>query len=440
MNQPARHPTDQARKSPADRAARIRQLAQNLGFAHVGFAQVKPSANLPRLIQWLDDGAHGEMAYMAKHPEKRADPASLLAGAKTVICVADRYPDKPAWTQTPLPVDTQLAATGKVARYAWGDDYHRNIKDRLHKLADDLREIHPGHQFVTTVDSGAILEREQASAAGLGWVGKHTLIINPATGSWMLLGEILTTLPIQTAGDTGLLIDDHCGACTRCIDACPTQCITPYRVDGAKCISYLTIEHKSLIDPSLHKAIGDRLAGCDICQEVCPHNGKQPEVAGHVTRRDEWPTDQTNPDLQNQSKSTSANTTEKPPAPRLGLERFTSRYAGAAKPYNPQAPYHPGHATRAPGPSIGLLRVLQWQPGDRQQLLERSALKRIKLNQFKRNALICATNFILENPGHEEAGQLREEIQKLANLELETDGLISQTARQCLIRLGIKPG
>ena len=154
------------------------------------------------------------------------------------------------------------------------------IKKRLFRLADLLRERWPDHHYKVAVDTAPILEREHAMRAGLGWVGKHTLIIHPRLGSWLLLGQIVTTLDIQP--DEPAI--DHCGTCTRCIDACPTNCIEPYQLDAQRCISYLTIEHRSLIDHEFHSAMGDWIAGCDVCQEVC-HTTKTSNSINRPPRR-----------------------------------------------------------------------------------------------------------------------------------------------------------
>jgi epoxyqueuosine reductase len=389
------------------RAHTIADRAAALGFAQTGFSAPTPSPNLPHFIQWLARGSHGSMDYLAKNPEFRANPASLLENVKTIICVADRYPFEPTTPQEPVPVDQNIAATGKIARYAWGDDYHKSLKDRLHTLADDLRLLFPDHAFLTTVDSAPIFERDQAARAGLGWIGKHTLLIHPKTGSWMVLGEILTTLPIQTAQAANLLISDHCGSCTRCIDACPTQCITPYSVNASRCISYLTIEHKGPIPQDLHRPMGPWLAGCDICQEVCPYNAKQAGQQGGIA----------------QVRSPSGDT------------RLAKRYSGHTAPYHNQTPYHPGHATRAPGPSVSLLRILRWTPADREQMLQRSALKRIKLDEFKRNAIIASQNFILDNPHHLQSPQLLHEITQLSQSQ-DVSTTLRDTARAALLAIG----
>ena len=164
---------------------------------------------------------------------------------------------------------------GASREYALGDDYHDLIKTKLFKLADWLKEQIPTIQTRCGVDTAPIMERELAARAGIGWIGKNTCIINPRIGSWLLLGEILTTLQLPVDSP----IDDHCGACTRCIDACPTHAITePYSLDATRCISYLTIEHRSEIPHDLKASIGDWLYGCDICQDVCPHNSRAPSA------------------------------------------------------------------------------------------------------------------------------------------------------------------
>jgi len=253
--------------TPTDPAQIIRQMSQELGFALRGVAPAEPSQRGEYVRKWLHDGKHGEMAYLARHLDERLDPRKLLPGAKSVICVADRYPPEVPNVST----DTHRppTATGQFARYARGEDYHRVIKKRLHKLADALRDRWPEHEYRSAVDTAPILEREHAVRAGLGWIGKNTLLLHPKLGSWLLLGEIVTTLPIDWPVQT---ITDHCGSCTRCIDACPTQCLTPYRMDPRRCISYLTIEHRTAIDQALHQPMGHWLGGCDICQEVCPYN------------------------------------------------------------------------------------------------------------------------------------------------------------------------
>lgn len=243
-------------------AAEIKQFARSLGFDLVGIAPAGPSAHRDYFRQWLDQGSAGTMHYLYDRVEERVDPATYLPGAKSVICVAMSY-------YAPLQTPPADPSAGRIARYALGDDYHDLILKRLNKLADWLRATVPGTHTKRGVDTIPVMEKELAARAGIGWMGKNTCIIHHKAGSWMFLGEVLTTLelpPDQPA-------TNHCGSCTRCIDACPTQAITgPYQLDAKKCISYLTIEHRSEIDPALQDKIGNWLYGCDICQEVCPFN------------------------------------------------------------------------------------------------------------------------------------------------------------------------
>ena len=252
-------------------ALRIKAKAMELGFDLVGIASAEPSRHRDFLRRWLDQGRAGEMHYLAWRFEERIDPAVYLPGAASVICVAVNY-------HVPLESAPAGAAEtrGRIARYALGTDYHDWIKDRLHALADWLREQAPGATARAAVDTAPVLERELAARAGIGWVGKNTCVIHPRVGSWILLGEVLTTLALPTDE----AVDDHCGSCTRCLDACPTQALTPYQIDASRCISYLTIEHRGAIAEELEPAIGDWLFGCDICQEVCPHNSQPPAAIG----------------------------------------------------------------------------------------------------------------------------------------------------------------
>ncbi len=245
--------------APAPRAQTILKLAQSLGFALCGIAPPQPSPHSGYFRRWITEGKHGEMDYLAKDVDVRLDPRKFVPGARAVIVLADQYEcGQPATSTGP-----------RIAAYAQQRDYHRAMKKRMHRLADELRIKWPNHEYRSCVDTAPILEREQALRAGLGWIGKNTMLIHPRKGSFLLLGCIVTTLAVQT-NDT--LETDHCGSCTRCIDACPTRCLEPYRIDAQRCVSYLTIEHRGAIDPSLHSAIGPWLAGCDVCQEVCPFN------------------------------------------------------------------------------------------------------------------------------------------------------------------------
>ncbi len=211
--------------------------------------------------EWLDDGAAGEMEWMARGAEKRGDPQKVLAGARSVIVVAMNY------FQGTQPSPPLGAAAGRIARYAWGDDYHELMLGKLEKLSAFLSE-HGGTQKCY-VDTGPILERDYAAEAGVGWHGKSTMLIDPKLGTWFFLGEILTTLELPA--DTPQ--EPRCGTCQRCIVACPTGAITePHRLDARRCISYLTIELKGSIPLELRPLIGDRIYGCDDCLDACPWN------------------------------------------------------------------------------------------------------------------------------------------------------------------------
>jgi len=246
-------------------AGHIKAKALDLGFDLVGITSAEPSHYRNFFRQWLDDGQAGTMQYLADRFAERTDPATYMPLAKSVICVAQNYHVP---LEAPPPGDR-----GRIARYALGDDYHDFLKDRLKTLADWLRAQSPGIKTRIGVDTAPVMEKELAARAGIGWMGKNTCVIHPEIGSWIMLGEVLTTLSLPT--DNPAI--DRCGSCTRCIDACPTDALAePYQLDARKCISYLTIEHRDAISGELQQKIGDWLYGCDICQDVCPWNRKSP--------------------------------------------------------------------------------------------------------------------------------------------------------------------
>ena len=249
-------------------AARLKQRARELGFDLVGVCDASPSKYREYFRQWLDDGQAGTMEYLSRRFDERTDPATYFPGAKSVVCVAMNYHTP---LEPPPPSGGDAAPQGRIARYALGDDYHEHIKRKLHELADWIRAAAPEAQTRCGVDTAPIAEKELAARAGVGWMGKNTCIINENIGSWLLLGEVITTLALPP-DDPAI---DRCGTCRRCIDACPTAAITaPYQLDARKCISYLTIEHRGEIEPELRPKIGEWLYGCDICQDVCPWNSK----------------------------------------------------------------------------------------------------------------------------------------------------------------------
>ncbi len=249
----------------------IRQWATSLGFSQIGVASVDLSTAEPGLRAWLDNGFHGDMAYIASHGMKRARPAELVPGTVSVITARMDY----------LPSSTQLGwqaiefdrlkhpGEAIVSVYARGRDYHKVLRNRLQKLADRIaQEIGPfGNRAFT--DSAPVLEVELATRSGLGWRGKHTLTLAREAGSMFFLGEIYVDLVLPLTEPAS----DHCGSCTSCIDICPTQAITaPYRLDARRCISYLTIEHAGPIPLELRPLMGNRIYGCDDCQLICPWN------------------------------------------------------------------------------------------------------------------------------------------------------------------------
>jgi epoxyqueuosine reductase len=242
---------------------RIRSWGQELGFEGVGIADADLSAAEPRLLDWLAQGRHGEMEYMARHGALRARPAELKPGTLRVISCRMSY----AAAGADLPPGEGPHAY--IARYARGRDYHKVLRSRLQRLCERIEGEVGAFGYRVFTDSAPVMEVELAVRAGIGWRGKHTLALS-RTGSWFFLGEIYTDLPLPVDAATA----EHCGSCQRCLDVCPTQAITgPYQLDARRCISYLTIEHKSAIPEELRPLIGNRVYGCDDCQLVCPWNG-----------------------------------------------------------------------------------------------------------------------------------------------------------------------
>jgi epoxyqueuosine reductase len=243
----------------------VKAEARRLGFELVGVTTPDPSAGYPRYQRWLEADLHGEMGYLASERarQRRADPRRILPECRSILVLGMRHTKAPATS----PSDLQ----GRVAAYAWGEDYHRVFEERMGVLVGFI-EAQVGEVIThrSYSDTGPILERELAQRAGLGWFGKNSMLINPGRGSYYLLGEIL--LGIELAPDSPFA-SDHCGNCTRCLQACPTDCILPDRtIDARRCISYLTIELKGAIPAKLRPMTGDWVFGCDVCQQVCPWN------------------------------------------------------------------------------------------------------------------------------------------------------------------------
>jgi epoxyqueuosine reductase len=307
-------------------SATLKAMAREAGFDLVGITRAAPSSHPDAYARWIDEGQHGSMHYLAERIHERVDITQKFPWAKSILCVGLAYHQP-----TPeAPPDT--GPIGKIARYAWGRDYHKVIDGKLRALERRLRDLLNSETEPllarSYTDTGPLLEREFAARAGLGWVGKNTLLIHPHHGSWFLLGEMVLNLDLTP--DSPLA--DHCGTCRRCIDACPTDAITPYHVNGSKCISYLTIEHRDEIPPQFHDPMREAgyVIGCDICQEVCPFNRR--------------PLQTTEPDF----------------------------------------------AARTPAPALPLSEILRWQEAEWDALTRGRAFRRAKPAMWKRNAAILS--------------------------------------------------
>ena len=248
----------------------IKQEARALGFDAVGIAPVdaSPASSqqtlLAHLTKWLEQGFHGTMAWMGRAPEKRADPRRVLPGCRSIVSVGVTYLTDHRADERP--------GHGRIARYAWGKDYHKVLGDRLKKLEQRIRGLAPEAHTRSYVDTGPVMEKAWAEQAGLGWIGKHSNLVSATHGSWLLLGEILTTVELEPDEPA----TDLCGSCTLCIQACPTGAIVePYVVDANRCISYLTIElrgNHAAIPDEVQSRLGNKIFGCDDCLDVCPFN------------------------------------------------------------------------------------------------------------------------------------------------------------------------
>jgi epoxyqueuosine reductase len=243
---------------------RLIAFARELGFDSCRVAECTPPTHVDEFRDWLKDGAAGEMSYLERGEERRRNPQKVLPGAQSIIVLALNYFQGAA---ADTAATTAAGAVGRIARYAWGDDYHDVIASKLDKIDIYLREF--GGEQRCYVDTGPILERDHAARAGIGWHGKSTMLVDTRLGTWFFLAEILTTLQLPQDEP----VRDRCGKCERCIKACPTGAITePHKLDARRCISYLTIEHKTSIPVELRPLIGDRIYGCDDCLDACPWN------------------------------------------------------------------------------------------------------------------------------------------------------------------------
>jgi epoxyqueuosine reductase len=392
--------------SPAEKSREILELCRELGFALAGITRAAPSRDEDVLRRWLAAGKQGTMEYLTQFVDVRVDVRQLLVTAKfehsadacSVIMVADQYASRNAVGR-----EEPLEGRGRIARYARGRNYHEVMKDRLHDMADELRRRYRGTTFCSFVDTAPVLERELAARCGLGWAAKNTMLIHPKRGSYLLLGGAVTSMDLapmtpegveeeeterrrdaETEGGDGRgkmgddaasrgPVADFCGTCTRCIDACPTRAITPYEVDASRCISYLTIERRVAIPTEFHAAMGDWIAGCDVCQEVCPHNSPRPVPQADDVVRKEY----------------------EPRQERLDLRA-----------------------------------ILGWTEADRREAFKVSALKRINLAMIRRNAIVALGN----EHARTRDGTIGSLLAGIAADERE-DEMVRQTAREVLAAL-----
>ncbi len=248
--------TELPENTPDAIKAKLQKKAAELGFEAFGVSPVDPRLRRDYYLQWIAQGKHGEMRWMERNNDRRLHPEAVLPGARSILCLGMNYyqpdPDR----------------RGRIAKYALGQDYHKLIYKKLKSLCRYMREEWQSDQK-PYVDTGPVMEKPIVAQAGMGWQGKHTVMIHPRQGTWLFLGTIFTTLSLPP----DKAYPDRCGQCTRCLDACPTQAITaPYQLDARRCIAYLTIEHQGSIPETFRQAIGDRLFGCDECLDVCPWN------------------------------------------------------------------------------------------------------------------------------------------------------------------------
>jgi epoxyqueuosine reductase len=249
-------------------SSNVKEQARRLGFDAVGIAPASAHPELAFFREWLSRGYAGDMTYLHRTADRRGDVRHVLPSARSVVVTATVYN-----TDRPYSVECSDPMRAQIARYAWGDDYHDVIGRRLESLVSWMREASAEpFDALAYVDTGPVQERVYAQYAGIGWIGKNTCVINPALGSWIFLAEVICSLPLDPDAPSF----DQCGTCTLCIEACPTQALAPGVLDSNKCISYLTIERRGDLNEIERRAIGSHVYGCDICQEVCPWNGRAP--------------------------------------------------------------------------------------------------------------------------------------------------------------------
>lgn len=377
----------------------IVEEAKRIGFDLCGTVRAEKFPELQRAEEWLERGYAGEMKYLAD--ERRSDPARAMEGVRSAVVCALNYNSERARTEEALNSSAEQAR-GWISRYAWGRDYHEVLREKLQKLAEAMSaECEGAHESRVYVDTGPVNERILAKHAGLGWVGKNTLLLNAKMGSWFFLGVILTTLELAPSlGAAAGPAADLCGTCRRCLDACPTGAFTEaYVMDARRCISYLTIESRGSIPADLREAMGPHVFGCDICQDVCPWNRRAP-----VTEAEEF----------------------QPRAVRSAAENETT---GAS----------PASSEGKKDESLYLPR-LEWLAGmteeEYREAFRGSPIKRAKWRGLVRNACIALGNARVERRDSE-----RERVSKLLQqLAASPDAMISESARWALSRIEERQG
>jgi len=364
--------------------------AKSLGFDLCGVVRAEQFPELKRMPEWLARGYAGEMKYLAD--PRRSDPQTAMPGIRSAIVGLLNYNTARPLSTDPVPHGENGEPRGWISRYAWGDDYHDVLRERLHALMESLRERFTGpFEARAYADTGPVQERVLAKYAGLGWLGKNTLLLNQMLGSFFFLGVILTTLDLQpTLGANELPPPDLCGACRRCLDACPTQAfVEPYVMDARKCISYLTIELRGPIPEEFREPMGSHVFGCDICQDVCPWNRR---------------------------------------APIATVPQFQARiFSPAAEKLN--------STSLPPQAESFYLPRLEWLLGlseaDFRELFRGSPVKRAKWRGLMRNACIALGNSGLR-PGTADHGRVSELLNRLAGSE---DQVLAESARWALSRI-----
>jgi epoxyqueuosine reductase len=384
----------------------VESRAKELGFDLCGVVSAANFPELDRTEEWLARGFAGEMNYLSD-PRRRNAQGALPGLRSVIVCALNYNTDLPKSIDVVhLPDDGQ--PRGWISRYAWGNDYHEVLDEKLQELMAALR-VHFDEPFEARVyaDTGPLQERIFAKYAGLGWLGKNTLLLNQRLGSWIFLGTIVTTLELAPTLNEGLLPPpDLCGSCRRCIDACPTQAfVEPYVMDARRCISYLTIELRDAIPDNLREPIGGHVFGCDICQDVCPWNRRAPITAQKELRPRTFP-------------STLENTTQNEPAQNIDL----------------LSAQRPADISEPPEESLFLPR-LEWLAAldqeDFRRVFRGSALKRTKWRGLVRNACVALGNSDL-HPGTPAHNRITELLQRLSS---STDPVIAESALSALSRI-----